>query len=318
MDAALFRSDLLEKPARLAALAGHLRVGDPWAALGDAPTSWLLLGMGSSHYANQVAAARLRARGVAAVAELAATDLLPVPTPATTVVAVSASGGSAETLDAVRRLREAGENTRFVALTNRPGTALGELCDLTVDLRAGEERGGVACRSFQHTLALLMALEARLTGGADLATVLDRAAAASAHLLDTRGDWLPAVSAAALGPHGTHVVAPARRLSSALQSALMLREGPRLPAVGCETADWSHVDVYLTKTTDYRLVLLAGSRWEPELLDWVGRRGSTVVAVGAEVPGAAVTVRYPHDDEDDVRLLTETLVCELLAADAWG
>ena len=29
MDAALFRSDLLEKPARLAALAGHLRVGDP-------------------------------------------------------------------------------------------------------------------------------------------------------------------------------------------------------------------------------------------------------------------------------------------------
>jgi len=98
----------------------------------------------------------------------------------------------------------------------------------------------------------------------------------------------------------------------------MLREGPRLPAVGCETADWSHVDVYLTKTLDYRLVLLAGSRWEPELLDWVGRRGSTVVAVGAEVPGAAVTVRYPHDDEDDVRLLTETLVCELLAADAWG
>jgi fructoselysine-6-P-deglycase FrlB-like protein len=274
--------------------------------------------MGSSHYANQVAAARLRARGVAAVAELAATDLLPVPTPETTVVAVSASGGSAETLDAVRRLREAGETTRFVALTNRRGTALGELCDLTVDLGAGEERGGVACRSFQHTLALLMALEARLTGGADLATVLDRAAAASAHLLDTRGDWVPAVSAAALGPHGTHVVAPARRLSSALQSALMLREGPRLPAVGCETADWGHVDVYLTRTLDYRLVLLAGSRWEPELLDWVGRRGSTVVAVGAEVPGAAVTVRYPHDDEDDVRLLTETLVCELLAADAWG
>ena len=94
----------------------------------------------------------------------------------------------------------------------------------------------------------------------------------------------------------------------------MLREGPRLPAVGCETADWSHVDVYLTRSTDYRLVLLAGSRWEPELLDWVGQRGSTLVAVGGEVPGAAVTVRYPHDDVDDVRLLTETLVAELVAA----
>jgi hypothetical protein len=113
------------------------------------------------------------------------------------------------------------------------------------------------------------------------------------------------------------VVAPARRISSALQSALMLREGPRLPATGGETADWSHVDVYLTKTTDYRLVLLAGSRWEPELLDWVGQRGSTLVAVGGEVPGAAMSVRYPHDDVDDVRLLTESLVVELVAAAAW-
>jgi hypothetical protein len=107
-------------------------------------------------------------------------------------------------------------------------------------------------------------------------------------------------------------------MSSALQSALMLREGPRLPAVGCETADWSHVDVYLTKTTDYRLLLLAGSRWEPELLRWVGERGSTLVAVGADVVGASYTLRHPHDDIDDVRLLTETLVAELVAARAWA
>jgi glucosamine--fructose-6-phosphate aminotransferase (isomerizing) len=318
MDPALFAADLAEKPARLRALASTLRTADPWAGLDDEPASWVFLGMGSSHYANQVAAARLRARGIPAVAELAASDLLPLPTPAATVVAVSATGGSAETLDAVRRLRQAGGAARFVALTNRGDSELSSLCDDTVALRAGVERGGVACRSFQHTLALLLALEVQLTGGPDLAGILDQAAEASAHLLGTRDDWLPAVSAAALGPHGTHVVAPARRLSSALQGALMLREGPRLPAVGCETADWSHVDVYLTRTTDYRLVLLAGSRWEPELLDWVSRRGSTLVAVGTEVPGAAVTLRYPHDDVDDVRLLTETLVLELVAAQAWS
>jgi glucosamine 6-phosphate synthetase-like amidotransferase/phosphosugar isomerase protein len=315
MNPDLFLADLEEKPARLASLAAALRENEPWSDLRDVE-GVVLLGMGSSHYANQVAAARLRARGVTAVAELAASDLLPVPGTGTLVVAVSASGGSAETLDAARRLRATGAGT-FVALTNRPGTELGALCDLTVDLAAGEERGGVACRSFQHTVALLLALEARLVGGPDVALLLDQVATASAHLLDTRAAWLPALSSAALGPHGTHVVAPARRLSSALQSALMLREGPRLPAVGCETADWSHVDVYLTKTTDYRLVLLAGSRWEPELLDWVGQRGSTLVAVGNEVPGAAVTVRYPHDDVDDVRLLGETLVVELVAAAAW-
>jgi len=315
MDAGLFLADLEEKPDRLRSLAAALRGGDPWTSAADGTARWVFLGMGSSHYAAQVAAARMRAAGVDAVAEPAGSDLLPVVGPGTTVVAVSASGGSRETVDAVRRLRAVDGGARFVALTNTSGTELSDLCDDSVSLLAGAERGGVACRSFQHTLALLLAL------GDDrraLADHLEAAAEASAHLLATRDTWLPALASAALGPAGTHVVAPARRLSSALQSALMLREGPRLPAYGCETADWSHVDVYLTRTTDYRLVLLVGSRWEDELLRWVHERGSTLVAVGGQVPGAALTVRYPHDDRDDVRLLAETLVCELLAAHAWG
>jgi glucosamine 6-phosphate synthetase-like amidotransferase/phosphosugar isomerase protein len=259
---------------------------------------------------------------VRAVAELAASDLLPQADARTTVVAITASGGSAETLDACRRLRAHDAGARFVAMTNVVDSPVVELCDDVVPMGAGLESGGVACRTFQHTLALLLALEARLLGagrsGGSLADLLERSAEASAHLLETREEWLPAVSEAVLGPDGTHVVAPARRLSSASQSALMLREGPRLPAYACETGDWSHVDVYLTRTTDYRMLLLPGSRWEDELLSWVRERGSTLVAVGADVPGAAVTVRYPHDEDDDVRLLTETLVAELTAARAWA
>jgi glucosamine--fructose-6-phosphate aminotransferase (isomerizing) len=323
MDPGLFLADLEEKPRRLADLAAALRAGDHWGVSpGDADRSWLLIGMGSSAYAAQVAAARLRSRGMRAVAELAATDLLPAVDARTTVVAITASGGSAETLDACRLLRTRGDGARFLAMTNVIDSLVVDLCDDVVPMWSGDEAGGVACRTFQHTLALLLALEARLVGaGRDCGPVpdlLDRAAEASAHLLETRDDWLPGVAEAMLGPDGTHVVAPARRLSSALQSALMLREGPRLPAVGCETGDWSHVDVYLTKTTDYRLLLLAGSRWEDELLSWVRERGSTLAVVGGEVAGAAVTVRYPHDDVDDVRLLTETLVAELLAARAWA
>ncbi len=319
MDASLFVADLEEKPQRLADLAAALRAGDHWGvSSGDADRSWLLLGMGSSAYAAQVAAARLRSRGMRAVAELAATDLLPLVDSRTIVVAITASGGSAETLDACRRLRAQGGGGRFIAMTNMVDSPVVDLCDEVVPMWAGPEAGGVACRTFQHTLALLLALEERTTGETDVPSLLDRAAEASAYLLDRREDWLPAVSEALRGPDGTHVVAPARRLSSAQQSALMLREGPRLPAYACETADWSHVDVYLTKTTDYRMLLLAGSSWEAELLGWVRERGSTVVAVGGDVPGAAVTVRYPHDDDDDVRLLTETLVAELVAARAWA
>jgi fructoselysine-6-P-deglycase FrlB-like protein len=301
----LFLQDLLEKPTRLRALD----LTDAWGFLALSPAPVLLLGMGSSHYANLVAAARLRAGGVPAVAELASSDLLPAVTPDTVVIAVSASAGSVETLDAVDRL-----GVPFVALANKEGP-LTERAERTVWMQAGEEKGGVACRSFQHTLAMLLALESRLLG-VPLPPV-ERAANASEDLLVRADDWRPRLAELLLGPHGTHVVAPARRISSAYQSALMLREGPRLPAVGCETGDWSHVDVYLTKTTDYRMLLLAGSRWEPQLLDWTRERGSTVVAVGGDVPEATETLRYAHDDVDDVRLLTETLVGELIAAHAW-
>jgi hypothetical protein len=114
------------------------------------------------------------------------------------------------------------------------------------------------------------------------------------------------------------MVAPDRRLGSARQSALMLREGPRRPAIACETGDWSHVDVYLTRTTDYRMLLLAGSRWEDELLRWTAERGSRVMAVGADVAGAEWSLRYRGDEDDDVRLLTEVLVAELVAARLWS
>jgi fructoselysine-6-P-deglycase FrlB-like protein len=279
-------------------------------------SSVVLVGMGSSSYACQVAAARLRARGFAAVSELASSDLLPAPTPGTVVVAVSAGGGSKETVRAVERYRG---RCPVVLLTNRPQSSLAGTVDAVVSMHAGAETGGVACRSFQHTLALLLALEARLTGsGRDVPSLLRAVAQASTDLLARRDAWLPEIAERLLGPDGIHVVAPARRLSSAQQGALMLREGPRLPAYACETGDWSHVDVYLTRTTDYRMLLLAGSQWEHELLRWTVERGSTVVAVGADVPSATTSLRYPCDEDDDVRLLAETLVPELLAQHAWA
>lgn len=315
MNPELFRTDLEAKPDVLGRLADALSSSNPWDATPIRHGSRLVLvGMGSSHYANAVAAARLRARGIDAVAELASSDLLPAPDDASVVIAVSASGGSTETLDAVERYRG---RCPVIAMTNVADSAITQGATAVVPMQAEPEAGGVACRSFQHTLALLLVLGAHLGSGEDVPGLVRRAAAASADLLQTQERWLRPFLDHAIGPDGTHLVAPARRLSSAQQGALMLREVPRLPAVGCETGDWSHVDVYLTKTTDYRLVLFAGSRWEPALLRWVAERGSTLVSVGGEVPGARSTVRYRHDDDDDVRLLTEVLVLELAAATLW-
>jgi fructoselysine-6-P-deglycase FrlB-like protein len=310
----LYLADLEAKPAALETLAAALEAADPFDGLGEGVRRVVFLGMGSSRYAARVAALRLRAAGVDAVAEYASSALGHPPGPDTLVVAVSATGGSRETLDALER--HAG-TSRVLALTNAPSSPVTRDAGLVVEMAAGEERGGVSCRTFQHTLALLLALESRLTGvKTDVPGLLRRAADATTDLLERRGTWLADALVLLDGPHGVYTIAPAERISSAEQSALMVREGPRRPAVACETGDWAHVDVYLTKTLAYRAILFPGSRYDEQAMDWMRQRGSTVLAVGAEVPGAHA-IRYPGDDSPDVALLTETLVAELVAAHWW-
>ncbi len=312
-----FTADLYRKPVVLQRLAATLADANPWQhAVPQGIERVVLLGMGSSAYAAGVAAARMRARGIVASSELASSQLLPDWGERTLVVATSASGGSAETLDALDRLPR---SAHTVALTNTPGSPITRRCDAVVDLAAETEVGGVACRSYQHTLALLLALECHLTGADtdELASAVALSADACSYLLDTETDWRFEVSELLIGASGIYLAAPAHRICSAQQGALMLREGPRLPAVGCETGDWSHVDVYLTKTIDYRLLVFAGSQWEEQLAEWTTQRGSTVIGVGGIVPGAQHNLRFPGDSNDDVRLLAEVLVPELIAARTW-
>jgi fructoselysine-6-P-deglycase FrlB-like protein len=305
IDPALFRADLEAKPASLRALADRLATRNPWEFVG--PTRRVIfLGMGSSRYAAQVAARRLRAAGIDAAAEYASAEGRPPSD--SLVVAISATGKSQETLDAISDLSD------FVALTNDPDSTLAQRAAATVEMHAGAEEGGVACRSFQHTQILLDALVSHLTGSEP--APIRRAAEATEDLLTRRPEWLPRCGDLLKGD-GVFPIAPVERLSSALQSALMFREGPRVPADGCETGDWSHVDVYLTKTLRYRALFFPGSRYDDQALGWLRERGSTVVAVGGDVPGAAQAIRFRHDDDSRVRLLTETLVAELVAADWW-
>jgi glutamine---fructose-6-phosphate transaminase (isomerizing) len=119
------------------------------------------------------------------------------------------------------------------------------------------------------------------------------------------------------GTEGLWLLAPAERLGTAMQGALMVREGPRRAAHGCETGDWNHVDVYLTKTLDYRALLFAGSRFDADALKWMNDRHSHVVTVGADPDGVDASIRYPGDNDPIVSLLTEVLVAELVAAHWW-
>jgi glucosamine--fructose-6-phosphate aminotransferase (isomerizing) len=310
-----FLADLETKPRWLNLLADRFAQGNPFAAVPRDVERVLLLGMGSSRYAASVAATDLRVAGIAAVAEPASVDASWPPDPRTLVVAISATGESAETLDAVERYHG---RSPIVALVNEPASSLAERADVVVEMGAGEEVGGVACRTFQHTGLLLRALESHLTGiDDDLAGLIRQVAHASADILRTSNTWLPRIALSLDSPAGLFLIAPVERFSSAEQGALMVREGPRRVAVASETGDWAHVDVYLTRTLDYRAILFAGSRWDGQALDWLRKRGATFVAVGADIPGAKHVIRYPGDDDPDVARHTEVLVPELLAATWW-
>lgn len=308
VDPAAFLADLEAKPHTLLALLDDL---PQWPQLGSGPI--VLTGMGSSWFAADVAARMLRRHGIVAVADLASVEASFPPSPALTLVAITASGRSAET---VALLQAHAGISRTIALTNEPSAALA--ADHVVPMHAGIEAGGVACRTYLHTLVALLALESQL-GVVDLrlGERVRRSAAAIAYLLDRRDGWMPPVLESIEGTEGLWLLAPVERIGSALQGALMVREGPRRAADGCETGDWNHVDVYLTKTLDYRALMFTGSRFDADALKWMTDRNSHVVTVGGEPHGAGASVRYPGDDDPIVALLTEVIVAELLAAHWW-
>jgi glutamine---fructose-6-phosphate transaminase (isomerizing) len=268
----------------------------------------LLIGMGSSGYAAGTAVAALRSRGLDAHAELASTGT-PQPVGADTLaMLISASGGSGETLEALRRHSGA---SRLLAITNTPSSELAAEADEALDVLAGPEPGGVACRSFACTQAVLA-----LMCGAP-ADDIRMAAAAVAQLIEGRERWLPGLVEVAEASRGVWVCGPAERFGSAQQSALMLREGPRIIADACETGDWLHVDVYLTKPAGYALLLLGGSRYDAEVAGWRRERDFRLVSVGRELAGADAAITFDGADRRVVAAIAETAVAELLAAELW-
>jgi fructoselysine-6-P-deglycase FrlB-like protein len=309
-----FLADVLEAPARLAAvLDAYAAPGSP---LDDVPAARrvVFVGMGSSRFAALPVAALLRSRGFDAVAELASTGLPAVPSRETLVVGVSAGGSTPETVEALARHHG---TSLTVAVTNAPGGELADAADVVVPLGAGAETGGVACLTFQATLAVLHLLAGRLAGGAPRVDDLRPAVAAAEALRAGRGAWLEEL-ADRVGPaHTTYAIAPAERISSALQSALMLREGPRLPADAAETGDWLHVDVYLSRRPGYTALLFGGSRFDAGVMEYARERGSTIVAVGGPVGGAAQVIPVPGAEQPLTALLVETGVAELAAAELW-
>ena len=305
-----FELDVLAEPETLAAMLDAYAAADSPArgvALSEAPRV-VMIGMGSSCFAAQTAATLMRSRCIDAYVELASVATPTPPSPETLAIGISASGTTVETVEALARHHGV---SRTMAITNYPERVIADHAERTLPLLAGIERGGVSCKSFQTTLALLRVL------AGDAIDHLRAAPEAAAALRDGRNGWLDGLLGHLAGAAPIYTIAPVERISSALESALMFREGPRIAADGTETGDWLHVDVYLSKHPGYRALLFAGSRYDPGVMRWATERASTIVAVGAPVTGAALSIDYPHSNDPAVASLVETMVAELAASELW-
>src|SRR5690348_9367807 len=131
----LFAADVLAAPGTLAGPAPGL---ESIRTMAERARRVLFVGMGSSRYAALDAAALLRAHGVDAAAEIASIGTPQPPATDTLVFAVSATGGSDETVAAMRRHL----GTSMVAgVTSVPGSAIGSEADACLEI-AGDGPSG--------------------------------------------------------------------------------------------------------------------------------------------------------------------------------
>lgn len=313
--AELLLDDILGAPAALARLMdAYGDAESPLARIGARPTRVVFSGLGSSRYAANAVEAALRSAGIATVVEYASTSAPVPPAEDLVLVAISASGGTREVVETARRHRGL---SRVIVVTNREGSALAGQADVVLPLLAGEERSGVATRTFRATLAVLGMLGLHWRDGQSYARdVLEPAIASLAHLIETRDAWLAEACDRLDGAPAIDVLADAADLGLAEQAALMLREAPRLPAAAHDTGDWLHTAVYLA-APGHRALLFAGAQSDEEVVATIARRGGQTIVAGPPVAGAAQAIPVGSTGGSLEMSIIRSVIAELLSAELW-
>ncbi len=185
-------------------------------------------------------------------------------------------------------------------------------------LFAGEERSGVASRTFRATVAVLGLVGDRVVGRERAPGVLRSASAALAGAIDGRAAWLDDAAELLDRAPAIDVLGDAVDLGTISQAALMLREGPRLPAEAHDAGDWLHTAIYRA-LPGHRAVLFSGTPYDETLVRTIAGRGGKTLVVGTPVDGAVLVIGLPSSTPDDTaaRGLVRSVVAELLSAELW-
>ena len=229
------------------------------------------------------------------------------------MVAISASGGTREVVEAARRHRG---RSRVIAITNDLESPLAAAADHVLPLLAGREGAGIATRTFRATVAVLGLLAGRWLGDGPTPASLRPTVDALTAVMAGRSRWLAAAADSLDGAHAIDVIGDAADAALVHQAALLLREAPRLPAVAHDTGDWLHTAVYLALPR-HRALLFSGAEADAEVVATIARRGGETIVVGNPVAGAAQTIALPATAGRFDRAIVGSVVAELIAAESW-
>jgi len=203
-------------------------------------------------------------------------------------LAISQSGRSPDLVAAASAARAGG--AFVIALVNAEGSPLGDVTDLTLPLRAGEERSVAATKSFIASLTAVAQLVADWREDEALKAALE---ALPEQLEDAwRLDWSPAVDALK-GASSLYVVGRGPGYGIAREAALKLKETCRLHAEAFSAAEVRHGPMALVRQ-DFPVLFLtqrdAALADNEQLAREFAERGARVIAAPAIEAGGVLSL----------------------------
>lgn len=252
------------------------------------------LGAGSSYYLGNVASSVWAELGLAASSVPASEPLLHprrYPWDAHYVaIAVSRSGTTTETREALKRAKAAGAKT--IAITTVDGSPMGEVADLTFVVSAGAEQVTVQTRSFSSQLMASLCLAAQLRAPEDLGRLrswLPNAPELIAHSSD---------AVARLGMHWdrAYFLGTGTMIGLAQEGALKMKETALTEAEAFQTLEFRHGPKSMVDERTLVIGLLSEESEAQELkvLREVHELGAQLFLVGVaqptDFPGEAMDI----------------------------
>jgi len=260
-----YYQDLLDQPRALEATVAGLRSAPELetlaAGLGRGVFSRVVLtGMGSSYHGLHPLHLHLAGRGIASTM-METSELIhygrALLTPDTLVVAVSQSGGSAETLHLLDLNRD---QAAILAVTNTAGSPLAQRSRACVLTQAGPEHS-VSCKTYVSALAAMAWLGdilCREDTGATLADLACAPALVKAFLADL-DDRAMALAGELDGIRSLFLVGRGPSLATVGTGALITKEAAHFHAEGMSSAAFRHGPLEMVHEAMHVMVFAGGA-----------------------------------------------------------